>query len=57
MTAKPDRAATPRVADRAEEEPVLPAAAGEDRDRGWGEDSDGRRSEDWYRRERPPHHE
>jgi hypothetical protein len=40
------------------EEPVLPEVSGEDRDEGWGADPEvGRRDEQWYRRERPPHHE
>jgi hypothetical protein len=30
----------------------------DERDEGWGEHPhDGRRDEQWYRRERPPHHE
>jgi hypothetical protein len=42
----------------ADDEPVLPAVASEDRDEGWGDEHDaGRRDDDWYRRERPPHHE
>jgi hypothetical protein len=40
------------------DEPVLPVGSRDDSDRGWGADADdGRRSADWYRRERPPHHE
>jgi hypothetical protein len=39
------------------DEPVLPDVSGDDRDEGWGRDPDGRRDEEWYRRERPPHHE
>jgi hypothetical protein len=41
-----------------QDEPVLPVVSPDDRDEGWGDDSrDERRDEDWYRRERPPHHE
>ncbi|HVX44429.1 MAG TPA: hypothetical protein VHC49_11115 [Mycobacteriales bacterium] len=41
-----------RPADR---EPVIPTRAEEDRDIGWGElPRDDR--DDWYERERPPHH-
>jgi hypothetical protein len=36
---------------------VLPDVSGDDRDEGWGEPRAGRRDEQWYRRERPPHHE
>jgi hypothetical protein len=39
-----------------DEAPVLPRVSGDERDLGWGDD-DGRRDADWYRRERPPHHE
>jgi hypothetical protein len=53
-----DGAATSRVRASADDEPVLPVLSSDDGDRGWGEDADdGRRSADWYRRERPPHHE
>ena len=46
-----------RVAGK-DDEPALPKTAREDRDEGWGEDPrDRRRDLDWYRRERPPHHE
>lgn len=41
-----------------DEEPVLPEVAEEDRDEAWGSDREaGHRDEEWYRRERPPHHE
>jgi hypothetical protein len=41
-----------------DDEPVLPDVTEDERDVGWGEDRDrGRRDEEWYRRERPPHHE
>jgi len=40
-----------------ENEPVLPDATSDERDEGWSEPGDGRRDADWYRRERPPHHE
>jgi hypothetical protein len=40
------------------DEPVISDRSGDDRDEGWGDDPrDGRRDEQWYRRERPPHHE
>lgn len=39
-----------------DDEPVLPDVTSDEQDRGWGDDRDGRRDEDWYRRERPPHH-
>jgi hypothetical protein len=39
------------------DEPVLPDLTSDERGEGWGEDRDGRRDEQWYRHERPPHHE
>jgi hypothetical protein len=39
------------------DEPVLPAVPDDERDVGWGDAPDGRRDAEWYRRERPPHHE
>jgi len=40
-----------------DDEPVLPDVTSDEQDRGWGDDRDGgRRDEEWYRRERPPHH-
>lgn len=41
---------------RRDDEPVLPASTERERDEAWGDDP-ARRDEDWYRRERPPHHE
>jgi hypothetical protein len=39
------------------EEPVLPQVSSDERAEGWGEDPrDGRRDDDWYLSERPPHH-
>jgi len=39
------------------EPPTLPNVPDDERDVGWGDDpNSGRRDEDWYRRERPPHH-
>jgi hypothetical protein len=35
---------------------VLEAPAAEDHDEAWG-DRSGARDDDWYERERPPHHE
>lgn len=41
-----------------DDEPVLPDVPADERDVGWGDDPEsGRRDDDWYRRERPPHHE
>ncbi|HET8583911.1 MAG TPA: hypothetical protein VFL65_11715 [Jatrophihabitans sp.] len=39
-----------------DDEPVLPDVTRDERDVGWG-DEPGERDADWYRRERPPHHE
>ena len=39
-----------------DDEPVLPDGTSDERGAGWG-DEPGRRDDDWYRRERPPHHE
>jgi hypothetical protein len=41
---------------RKDDEPVLPETTRDERDVGWG-DEPGERDDDWYRRERPPHHE
>jgi hypothetical protein len=38
-----------------DDEPVLPDRTGDERDVGWG-DPPAERDDDWYRRERPPHH-
>ncbi|HEY2042504.1 MAG TPA: hypothetical protein VGH11_07485 [Jatrophihabitans sp.] len=35
--------------------PVLPQSSKDDSDLGWG-DEPSRRTDDWYERERPPHH-
>jgi hypothetical protein len=52
--------------DRDDERPVLPDITDDERPIGWGDelsddgsdrDNGGRRDEQWYRRERPPHHE
>jgi hypothetical protein len=41
-----------------DDDPVLPDVTADERDEGWGDDPEsGRRDDDWYRRERPPHHE
>jgi hypothetical protein len=37
-------------------EPVLPDVTRDERDVGWG-DEPSERDDEWYRRERPPHHE
>lgn len=43
---------------RRDDEPVLPEVTGDERDVGWGDDPEAApRDADWYRRERPPHHE
>lgn len=42
---------------RDSDEPVLPETTRDESDVGWGDPHDGRRDEEWYRRERPPHHE
>jgi hypothetical protein len=38
------------------DEPVLPEVSRDELDVGWG-DEPSERGDDWYRRERPPHHE
>jgi hypothetical protein len=43
-------------APRRDDEPVLPDTTRDERDEGWG-DEPGGRDDEWYRRERPPHHE
>lgn len=41
-----------------DDDPVLPQVSRDEQATGWGDDPDGgRRDADWYRRERPPHHE
>jgi hypothetical protein len=35
---------------------VLPEVSRDEQDVGWG-DEPGERDDEWYRRERPPHHE
>ena len=52
----PDGPSTPARADKVDDEPVLPDTTSDERDVGWG-DEPGERDDDWYRRERPPHHE
>jgi hypothetical protein len=43
---------------RDDDKPVLPDRTRDEHDVGWGDDPEsGRRDDDWYRRERPPHHE
>lgn len=42
--------------DRDTDEPVLPSVSRHETELGWG-DEPGGRDDDWYRRERPPHHE
>lgn len=67
-TEKPDAAAEqgparvpaqPRTAQppaRQRDQPVLPTVSRDETDVGWG-DEPSERDADWYRRERPPHHE
>jgi len=53
-----EQRATPPPDDDAE--PVLPDTTSDERDVGWGDDgrdAHGKRDEEWYRNERPPHHE
>jgi hypothetical protein len=43
---------------RPDDEPILPDVTRDEREVGWGDDPEsGRRDDDWYRREKPPHHE
>ena len=51
-----ERDSRPPGRHRKDEEPVLPETTRDERDVGWGDDR-GERDEEWYRRERPPHHE
>jgi len=48
-----------RAADRAQrpadDQPVLPDRTSDERDVGWG-DEPAERDDEWFRRERPPHH-
>jgi hypothetical protein len=39
-----------------DDEPVLPETTRDEREPGWG-DEPVERDDEWYRRERPPHHE
>ncbi|WP_375480792.1 hypothetical protein [uncultured Jatrophihabitans sp.] len=47
--------APPPRRDRGGEPPVLPDVSRDEQELGWG-DEPSRRDDDWYRRERPPHH-
>jgi hypothetical protein len=49
----PKPAPTPRPPER--DEPLLPDVSRDELDVGWG-DEPSERDDDWYRRERPPHH-
>ncbi|HJQ42529.1 MAG TPA: hypothetical protein VJ831_05560 [Jatrophihabitantaceae bacterium] len=54
----PDRTPQQQPEPDRDDEPVLPKTTRDERDVGWGDDPEAReRDEDWYRRERPPHHE
>jgi hypothetical protein len=60
MPAEPDESASPtqprpQRSDE-DEKPVLPDVSSDELDVGWG-DEPAERDDDWYRRERPPHHE
>jgi hypothetical protein len=52
----PDGAQDSPQRDDEDDEPVLPQVSRDERDEGWG-DEPRERDDDWYRRERPPHHE
>jgi hypothetical protein len=57
----PDDRAQPAPATRprdgaSDDDPVLPDVTSDERGSGWG-DEPSRRDDDWYRSERPPHHE
>ena len=51
-----ERAERRHPRDSKDDEPVLPETTRDERDPGWG-DEPSERDEEWYRRERPPHHE
>lgn len=54
------RSSTPAGRDKRREpddQPVLPSVTRDESGEGWGDERSGERDEDWYRRERPPHHE
>jgi hypothetical protein len=51
-----DRPSRRAPAPEEQDGPVLPEESSDERDVGWG-DEPSRRDADWYRRERPPHHE
>jgi hypothetical protein len=59
MPAEPDESPTPGSPPPQRpdepEPPVLPDVSRDELDIGWG-DEPGERDEEWYRRERPPHH-
>ena len=53
-----ERPASGKQAPDDDDEPVLPQVSRDERSTGWGDDPEDRaRDEEWYRRERPPHHE
>jgi hypothetical protein len=52
----PQRGERPVRRPRREDDPVLPSTTRDESDVGWGDDASERDAE-WYRRERPPHHE
>lgn len=45
-----------RARHRDDDQPVLPDTTRDEQDVGWG-DEPGGRDDEWYRRERPPHHD
>jgi len=51
---QPDAGQTSRGSD--DDGPVLPRVTRDEQDVGWG-DEPAERDAEWYRRERPPHHE
>jgi hypothetical protein len=52
---KPPRTTEPKTRPADRDEPVLPDVSRDELDVGWG-DEPSERDDDWYRRERPPHH-
>ncbi|SOD72503.1 hypothetical protein SAMN05892883_1894 [Jatrophihabitans sp. GAS493] len=51
-----EQTARPAPSKPRDEKPVLPTVTRDESDDGWGERSSGGFSDDWYKRERPPHH-
>ncbi len=49
----PDR---PTGSPELDDTPVLPSVTRDEQGEGWGDERDGGRDAEWYRRETPPHH-